>query len=52
MYNVMFNVHIYCEMITPVKLRNISIISQLPFCVCVCDENTYILLSWQISSIQ
>ena len=32
----MFNVCIHCEMITPVNPRNVSIISQLPFCVCVC----------------
>ena len=32
-----FDICIYCEMITTVKLINIFVTSQLPFlCVCVC----------------
>ena len=36
-----FDICIYCEMITKVKLIIVFVTSQLPFaCVCVCGSNT------------
>ena len=44
--------NICCEMITIIKIINISITSHCDHFVCVCHENTKDLFSYQISSIQ
>ena len=48
-----FDICIYCEMITTVKLINIFVTSQLPFvCVCVCVCVVRILEIYSLSKLE